>query len=215
MPYVDLQTFLNAIAVLADLWRRKLLRFGVAPQGGVALLWDDEALEERPPPGGGLYFDLEDAIDAAAADTPVEKFVEVRSQPGRGLGMEDADVARQKFEAAMQLVREAHISELFRFRRTAKLPILVAQDWEVVNRVADSSHRPETHVARYAVVRLTTEQVSAVDWTASQEVTVLALDERKLESLIEDLHALRDALPIRPAGGGPPTDDDDEEGGHG
>jgi hypothetical protein len=215
MPYVDLQSFLDAIAVLADLWRRKLLRFGVSPQGGVALVWDAEALAERPAPGGGLYFDLEDAIDAAAADTPVDRFVAIRAQPGRGLGTEDPDVARQKFEAANELVEEAHIGELLRFRMTSKLPVLVAHDWEVVNRIADSSQRPETQIARYAVIRLTAERLSAIDWTASQDVTVLALDEQKLESLIDDLQALRDTLPIRPAGGGLRTDDASEESGHG
>ncbi|MGO9763703.1 MAG: hypothetical protein ACLP1Q_20825 [Solirubrobacteraceae bacterium] len=215
MPYVELQTFLDAIAVLTDLWRRKLLRFGVAPQGGVALVWEDEAMTERPAPGGGLYFDLEDAINAAAADTPVDRFVDIRMQSGRGLGREDPDVARQKFEAAKKLVEEAQIREILQFSMTAKVPILAAHDWEVVNRIADSSQRPGTRVARYAVVRLTTERRSAIDWTASQDVTVIALDEQKLGSLIDDLHALRDALPIRPAGGRPHTDDDSEESGHG
>ena len=193
--YADLQRFLEAVEQLLDLWHRKLLRFEVSPRVGVSFVFDEAAEAERPAPGGGLYNDLEDAIDAVASGTAVEAFVTARSQPRLNFrDPESPEAARQKYEAVERLVAEAHLEERVLLTATSKLPILAAHEWEVVNREADSSRRAPAQKGRYAILRLTAERLTTVGWDAPEQVTVLALDADRVSALLEDLTRLSQAL---------------------
>jgi hypothetical protein len=200
--YAELTRFLDAVERMSDLWRRGLLRFDVSPQGGVSIDFDDAAATEQPQPGGGLYNDLEDAMNAVAVDVPLEAFVNARSQPRLNFPEpEPAADAEQKYDAVRRLLTAAHVQERTLLSATSKIPVLVRHDWEVVHREAESVRRPAAQEARYGILRFTAEDSHSARLEPGRDVLVAAVDADRLRVLLDDLGRFYEALSEPPSAG--------------
>jgi hypothetical protein len=195
--YADLERFLDALEKLADLRRRGLVDLEASPTTGLNMRFKDEGEQLKPTPGGGLYLDVTDALGAATVGTSLDDFVQHRSSPRPSEGFsepEEPDVARAKYEAAQGFVAETPLNAELTLAVTSRVPVLSAQDWEIVQREADSAGPPDAQSVRYGIVRLTTEQFSVADFGTESNVTVFTVDARRLDSLIMELRKMQSVL---------------------
>lgn len=191
--YTNLDNFVAAAERLRDLRARNLVRFHVSSQGQVSIAFDPEAANEAPPPGEGLYFDLQDAIAAVGAGTTLEEFQRVRGEPRPGFPEpESSEIAKAKYEQVDTFGEELRPRVLL--RATSRVPVLVAHDWEVITKQADSARTEEAYRVSYGLMRLTYERSLGVGMSVEQKAIALGLDLQDIEELIEDLQELRQTL---------------------
>lgn len=191
--YTNLDNFVSAAERLRDLRARGLLRFHVTPQGSVNFAVEPSAAAEMPPPGGGLYADLDDVIGAVGTGTTIEEFQRVRGEPRPGFPDPEApEVAAAKYEQLASFGDELLPRVLLRI--ASRVPVLVAHDWEVVTKQADSAVSDDAPKVSYGLLRVTTERALGVNLGADRKAVTLGLDRQDVDELIEDLENLRKSL---------------------
>ncbi len=191
--YTNLDNFVAAAERLRDLRERGLLRFHVTPQGSVNMGFEPSASDEVPAPGGGLYADLDDAIGAIGTGTSIEEFQRVRGEPRPGFPEPEAsEIAAAKYEQLAPFGDELRPRVLLRL--ASRVPVLVAHDWEVVTKRADSIVSEDAPDVSYGLLRITTERALGVNLGADRKAVTLGLDKQDVDELIEDLENMRNAL---------------------
>lgn len=191
--YTNLDNFVAAAERLRDLRARGLLRFHVTPQGGVNLAFEPSAADEVPQAGGGLYADLDDAIGAIGTGTALEEFQRVRGEPRPGFpDPESPEVAAAKYEQLVSFGDELRPRVLLRL--ASRVPVLLAHDWEVVTKRADSIVSDDAPDVSYGLLRVTTERALGVNLGADRKAVTLGLDRQDVDELIEDLENMRKSL---------------------
>jgi hypothetical protein len=191
--YTNLDNFVAAAEQLRTLRASNLVRFHVSSQGQVTLAFDPAAAQNAPPPGGGLYMDLQDAIAAVGAGVTIEEFQRGRSEPRPGFTEpESPDIAAAKYQQVAVFGEELRPRVLL--RATSRAPILVAHDWEVVTKQVDSARNDDAFKVSSGLMRITFERALAVNMGVKQEAVTLGLDLQDIDELIEDLEKLRLAL---------------------
>lgn len=196
--YTDLENFVAAVEQLKTLRAENKVRFHVSSQGDINLAFDPSAANAAPPAGGGLYMDLRDAIGAVGAGASLDEFKARRGEPRPPIfpEPESPDVAEAKYAQVRPFGDELRPRVLL--RSTSRAPILVAHDWEVVTRRADSITETNKYMVSYGVFRFTYERSLAVASNIEQEAVAINLDLQDIEELIEDLEALRSSLRAHP-----------------
>jgi maltose O-acetyltransferase len=97
--YAPLDDYEAAVHRLGELHDHGSLQVSVSA-GRVVTLAIDEAADGVPAPGGGLYKDIANILNALAADVSVEEFIEARGAPTAEFdGVEPEAVSRAKYNA--------------------------------------------------------------------------------------------------------------------
>jgi hypothetical protein len=206
---VPVETFVAAVRRLAELRDQGQARLAFGPDGSVAVAIDPTA-ENPPVPGDGLFNEIFGVLTAFAAGTTLDEFVRERSEPppnepalGGGQrqiilgpfgGLDTADSARAKYEAASETFPPQEVKTRAWVHSRSKLPLLAGLDWDVIVREFESeAHDAPAPRVPFAQLRITTRRAVPSAFPELSE-TVLTLDAVELSEVLRELGQLQAAL---------------------
>jgi hypothetical protein len=192
------EQFAVALRRLRELYDEGKARVAISPQGSAEFDLDLNE-PELPPPGEGLYRDLDDALAAVVSGASRDDFIRARAVPRPPLfpETETHEIAGEKYDAVVALFPVAALRRKAYLRRTATVRTLVGVEWEAVARLDASMPAEPPHAEpAYALLRLRLERYSESPFSPDRLSTVFAADSDDLHDLIERLRRAKEALDV-------------------
>ena len=195
---VTVEQFAAALRRLRELYDEGHVRVAISPQGTAEFDLDPNA-PELPPPGEGLYRDLDDALAAVVSGASRDDFTRARATPRPPLfpETEPHETAGEKYDAVVDLFPVEALRRKAYLRRTATVRTLVGVEWEAVTRLGASLPAEPPHAEpAYALLRLRLERYSESPLSPDRLSAVFAADSNDLNDLIERLRRAKEALDV-------------------